>query len=209
MNPAAILVEMSCLSPSVARSARFNYTSGDCHPRRCPSVVLLRPRVIAQPLGRHTSEPVTGTASAKAVQVRECEWSEPSLARFRLLSYVASFGPDFNRRCNMSMNMVEGFLPRSATRVVVYLKPISMRWGPEKLRTFCREVIGIEPDQTTCFLFVNRRCDTLLAYFLTFDGDQTLMRKLDKGAFLLPAPEAEKAPFVILRPSMLTRLFRS
>lgn len=109
----------------------------------------------------------------------------------------------------MSKNMLEAFLPKSATRVVVYLEPINMRWGPERLGRFCREVIGVEPDQSTCFLFVNRRRDTLLLYFLRFDGDETLMRKLDKGAFLLPAPDAEGAPFVILRPSMLPRLFRS
>jgi len=42
-----------------------------------------------------------------------------------------------------------------------------------------------------------------------FDGDETIMKKLDKGAFLLPAPDAEGAPFVTLRPSMLPRLFRS
>ena len=62
---------------------------------------------------------------------------------------------------------------------------------------------------STCFLFVNRRRDTLLMYFLGFDGDETIMKKLDKGAFLLPAPDAKGAPFVILRPSMLPRLFRT
>jgi hypothetical protein len=109
----------------------------------------------------------------------------------------------------MSKIMLETFLPASATRVVVYLEPINMRWGPDRLGAFCREVIGVEPDQSTCFLFVNRQRDTLLMYFLGFDGDQTLMKKLDKGAFLLPAPDADGKPFVILRPSMLPRLFRS
>jgi hypothetical protein len=104
---------------------------------------------------------------------------------------------------------LETFLPKSATRVVVYLQPINLRWGAEKLGAFCREVIGVEPNQSTCFLFVNRRRDTLLMYFLGFDGDETIMKKLDKGAFLLPVPDTEGAPFVILRPSMLPRLFRA
>ena len=105
--------------------------------------------------------------------------------------------------------MLEMFLPKSATRVVVYLQPINVRWGAKKLGTFCREVLSVEPDDTTCFLFVNRRRDTLLMYFLGSDGEETLMRKLDQGSFLLPASGAEGAQFVIMRPSMLPRLFRS
>ena len=86
--------------------------------------------------------------------------------------------------------MLETFLPKSATRVAVYLQPINVQWGAEKLGSFCREVLRVEPDHSTCFLFVNRRRDTLLMYFLGFDGDETLMKKLDKGSFLLPAPDA-------------------
>ena len=69
--------------------------------------------------------------------------------------------------------------------------------------------LQVEPDPFTCFLFVNRSRDTLLMYFVGSDGDQTLLKKLDKGAFLLPAPDADGAPVAILRPSMLSRLFRS
>jgi hypothetical protein len=109
----------------------------------------------------------------------------------------------------MSNVTLETLLPPSATRVVVYLQPINVRWGARKLGTFCREVIGIDPDQSTCFLFVNRQRDTLLIYFLAFDGDETVMKKLDQGAFLLPAPDADGAPYVILRPALLPRLFRT
>jgi hypothetical protein len=105
--------------------------------------------------------------------------------------------------------MLEAVLPQSATRVVVYLNPINVRWGAKKLGTFCREVVQVEPDPFTCFLFVNRTRDALLMYFVGSDGDQTLVKKLDKGAFLLPAPDADGASVAILRPSMLSRLFRS
>jgi hypothetical protein len=105
--------------------------------------------------------------------------------------------------------MLEAFLPKSATRVVVYLQPINIRWGAKKLGTFCREVVRVEPDERTCFLFVNGRRDTLLLYFVCSDGEQTLMKKLDKGSFLLPAPDTDSAGFVVLRPSMLPRLFRT
>ncbi|MBN2192207.1 MAG: IS66 family insertion sequence element accessory protein TnpB [Polyangiaceae bacterium] len=105
--------------------------------------------------------------------------------------------------------MLESFLPNSAKRVVLHLEPIDVRWGPNKLATFCREALRIEPDPSTCFLFVNRRRDTLLMYFLGNDGGETLMKRLDKGSFLLPAPNADGAPYVVLRPSMLPRLFRT
>lgn len=105
--------------------------------------------------------------------------------------------------------MLQAFLPDSASRVVLYLQPINPRWGAAKLAALCRDVLGIEPDTSTCFLFVNRARDTLVLYFLDIDGEQTLVKKLDKGAFLLPAPEADGAPFVVLRPSMLPRLFRT
>jgi hypothetical protein len=105
--------------------------------------------------------------------------------------------------------MLQAFLPESATRIVLYLQPINIRWGTAKLGALCRDVLGMEPDISTCILFVNRARDTLLLYFLDFDGEQALMKRLDKGAFLLPAPEADGKPFVVLRPSMLPRLFRT
>ena len=114
------------------------------------------------------------------------------------------------RRCMAICEaMLQAFLPASATRIVLYLQPINPRWGTAKLRALCRDVLCIEPDLSTCFLFVNPARDTLLLYFLDIDGEQTLMKRLDKGAFLLPAPEADGAPFVVLRPSMLPRLFRT
>ena len=105
--------------------------------------------------------------------------------------------------------MLEAFLPKSATRVVVYLQPINVRWGMKKLSAFCREVLRLEVDATTCFLFVNARRDTLLLYFADDGGEQTILRRLDKGSFLLPAPDATGAQFVILRRSILPRLLRS
>lgn len=105
--------------------------------------------------------------------------------------------------------MLEAFLPKSAKRVVVYLEPINVRWGVEKLGAFCREVVGVEPVDGSCFLFVNSRRDTLLLYFMDRTGEQTVTKKLDKGSFLLPARDENGAPFVILRPGMLSRLFRT
>jgi hypothetical protein len=35
------------------------------------------------------------------------------------------------------------------------------------------------------------------------------MKRLEKGAFLLPASEEGRKPYVVLRPAMLARLFRA
>jgi len=109
----------------------------------------------------------------------------------------------------MKTSLLQAFLPASATRVVVYLKPVNMRLGPAKLRELCIETMGIEPDARTAFLFTSKSRDSLLMYFEDESGDQTLLKELEKGAFLLPAPKTEGAEFVIMRPKVLSRLFRS
>jgi hypothetical protein len=104
--------------------------------------------------------------------------------------------------------MLEALLPASATRIVVYLEPISMRWGPERLRELCAQAVGIEPDPFTPFVFTNKARDCLLLLSTGPCGDQVLLKKLEKGAFLLPAPEVEGKPFVFMRSAVLARLFR-
>ena len=90
----------------------------------------------------------------------------------------------------------------------VYLKPINVRLGPAKLRELCVETLGVEPDTRTAFVFTNKARDCLLMYFADESGDQTLVKKLEKGAFLLPVPDREGAELVTMKPKMLSRLFR-
>ena len=104
--------------------------------------------------------------------------------------------------------MLAQLLPANVKRVVVYLHPISMRRGATKLRSLCRDELGIEPDASTAFLFVNKSHDCLLLYSVDSSGDQTLMKKLEKGAFIMPAPGPDGAPFIIMRPAILSRMFR-
>jgi IS66 Orf2 like protein len=105
--------------------------------------------------------------------------------------------------------MIKQLMPANLKRVVVYLQPISMRWGTTKLRALCEEELGIEPDSTTAFLFVNKSHDSLLLYSMDPDGDRTLMKKIEKGAFMMPAPGPDGASFIIMRPAILSRMFRS
>jgi IS66 Orf2 like protein len=105
--------------------------------------------------------------------------------------------------------MLQALLPNWITKVVVALEPISMRLGSDKLAARCRDVLHIEPDEDTCFIFSNRQKDTLLMYFRAPGGDEIMMKRLEKGAFILPAQTESRLPYVIMRPSMIPRLFRS
>lgn len=104
--------------------------------------------------------------------------------------------------------MLDLLLPDHATKVVVYLEPINVRAGPDKLRSICVDTIGIEPDLNTAFVFTNKKRDALVLYALDHDGDRVLTKKLDKGGFLLPAPDEQGTNHVVLRPGMLAKLFR-
>ena len=105
--------------------------------------------------------------------------------------------------------MLHLIMPPSVTQLVVYLEPINLRWGPDRIRTFCREEIGVEPDESTGFIFTNRKQDSLLMYYVAEDGDGVLQKKLDKGAFLMPAPDPEAKKWVRMKAEMMGRLFRA
>ena len=105
--------------------------------------------------------------------------------------------------------MIKDLMPANLKRVVVYLQPISMRWGTTKLRALCEHELGIAPDPATAFLFVNKSHDSLLLYSTDSDGDRTLTKKIEKGAFMMPAPSRDGKPFIIVRASILPRMFRS
>lgn len=105
--------------------------------------------------------------------------------------------------------MLEAFIPDYATKVVVYLHPISMRWGATRLRAFCTETVGVAPDYSTVFIFSNKARDCLLMYSLDDTDGQILIKKLSKGAFLLPAATDEGASYVVMKPKVIGKLFRS
>ncbi len=104
--------------------------------------------------------------------------------------------------------MLDFLIPPRINEVLIYPKPVSMRWGATKLRSFCADTLGAEPELDTAFLFTNEKQDTLLLYLVCEDGDQTLTKKLDRGAFLLPTADPNGSPFVTMRRSALSKLFR-
>jgi hypothetical protein len=52
----------------------------------------------------------------------------------------------------------------------------------------------MEPNASTAFLFVNKSHDCLLLYSIDADGDRTVTKKLEKGTFIVPVPEADGSP---------------
>ena len=104
--------------------------------------------------------------------------------------------------------MLDLLIPPQINKVLIYPKPISMRWGATKLRSFCADTLGVEPEPDTAFQFTNQKQDTLLLYLVCEDGDQTLTKKLDRGAFLVPTAKPDGGPFVSMRRSALSKLFR-
>ena len=142
-------------------------------------------------------EPTTGSARASAVEpyVEPCKM-DPS---YRI---------DAVRLLAREMILFDLLIPPQINKVLIYPKPISMRWGASKLRSFCADTLGAEPQHDTAFLFTNKKQDTLLLFLVCEDGDQTLTKKLDRGAFLVPTAKPDGAPFVSMRRSALSKLFR-
>lgn len=104
--------------------------------------------------------------------------------------------------------MLDAFIPPWIKTVFIYPKPINVRWGATKLRSFCADTLGVEPRLDMAFLFTNKKQDTLLLYLVDEDGDQTLSKKFYKGAFLVPTANTDGSPFVTMRRSALSKLFR-
>jgi len=102
--------------------------------------------------------------------------------------------------------MIELFVPASIQRLIVYPKPIDTRWGLQRLRDACE--LGVAIDRATAVLFHNRSQDTLVLYCLDADGDRSTSKKLDRGAFLLPAPAAGQK-YAVVDASKVGTLFRS
>jgi hypothetical protein len=103
--------------------------------------------------------------------------------------------------------MLEMFLPAHITSVVVYPNPVNMTRGPEALRKLCVDELGVEAKNGTVVLFHNRAKDTLKLYWEDSSGDQTLAKKLDRGAFLVPVAPLD-AKYATVPPATLRRLFR-
>lgn len=77
-------------------------------------------------------------------------------------------------------------LPKDATRALFYLLPIRMSWGPNKLKAIIDETLSEGVDDGTAYVFTNAKRDSLLVYWRTDNGEQTMQRQAREGAFVYP-----------------------
>ncbi|MCA9644492.1 MAG: IS66 family insertion sequence element accessory protein TnpB [Myxococcales bacterium] len=104
--------------------------------------------------------------------------------------------------------MLEALLPPSTERLVLYPKPVNVRWGADRLRLACESDLGLTLDPTTAVLFHNRKQDTLVLYTLDPNGDRCITKKVDRGSFLLPV-RGPAEDYAVLPVSKLRSLFRA
>jgi hypothetical protein len=92
-------------------------------------------------------------------------------------------------------------------KALIYQKPISMRWGENKLAALYEQHHGIKPQIGVALLFYNARRDCLKLFFHDALGASELQKTVPRGGFMLPAPIAGQ-DFLEISPSLITRLFR-
>ena len=104
-------------------------------------------------------------------------------------------------------DVMGAFLPKRAERVLVYLLPINMRSGPEKLKAIIQATLSIEPRLADAYVFTNKARDQLIVYWHDSDGEQLMQQKLHEGRFDLPFV-AEGLPWASIAASKLRKLAR-
>ena len=83
-----------------------------------------------------------------------------------------------------------------------------MQWGHERLNRLCKEELAMDPKDGGVFLFFNKAQDCLKIFYVDEEGDQSIMKKLDKGWFLVPV-STDETSFVKVRTKLLPSLFKS
>lgn len=79
----------------------------------------------------------------------------------------------------------------SGVQVFVALDPVDMRYGFERLAGLVRERLGYEPRCGALFVFVGKRRETAKILFCDGTGMCLFYKRLDRGAFVLPAAPSE------------------
>ena len=80
----------------------------------------------------------------------------------------------------------------AGVQVFVAVEPVDMRFGFERLSGMVRERMGYEPRCGALFVFVGRRRHIVKVLFADATGICVFCKRLDEGAFSLPAsPSAD------------------
>ena len=90
-----------------------------------------------------------------------------------------------------------------AARIYLCLRPTDMRKSFDGLAALARQVIDEDPLSGHLFVFVSRRADRMKILWWHRDGYALFYKRLERGAFRLPALEGER---VALSPAELAML---
>lgn len=82
-----------------------------------------------------------------------------------------------------------------------------MSWGPKKLKAIIDETLSEGVDDDTAYVFTNSKRDSLLVYWRTDNGEQTMQRQAQEGAFVYPS-YADGLPWASVESKSLRNLMR-
>lgn len=77
-------------------------------------------------------------------------------------------------------------------RILLARDPIDFRKQIDGIAAVCEQELGEEPLDGTLFLFTNRRKTALKALIWTHGGFSLVYKKLEKGRFPWPKPDADR-----------------
>lgn len=94
----------------------------------------------------------------------------------------------------------------AGVQVFVALEAVDMRFGFERLSGMVRERMGYEPRSGALFVFVGRRRQLVKILYADATGLCVFAKRLDAGAFSLPASPATDATHVEIDEATLDAL---
>lgn len=94
-------------------------------------------------------------------------------------------------------------------KVLLYTRPISMRWGERKLSKICREELGKDPDeQKEVFVFTNSKKDQIAILYVDNIGPTLFSKLLIDKTFIFPVSETAGQVSIEISGKLLIKLLR-
>ena len=94
-------------------------------------------------------------------------------------------------------------------KVLLYTRPISMRWGDKKLSKLCKEELDKDPDeQKEVFVFTNKKKDQIAVFYVDNNGPTMFLKLLNDTTFIFPVPETVEQIALEISGKLLLKLLR-
>lgn len=94
-------------------------------------------------------------------------------------------------------------------KVLLYTRPINMRWGDKKLSKLCKEELDKDPDeQKEVFVFTNSKKDQIAIFYVDNIGPTLFSKLLNDKTFIFPVPENDDQISIEISGKLLLKLLR-